>query len=89
MFSRKLAEADIPGVGLGKYYLMPEALTFLQDMARDKVYPYSIPPASREYTYSGEDCPNAKSFLENFVRWTTFCEKYQPEHCELAAGIIR
>jgi hypothetical protein len=23
------------------------------------------------------------------IRWSTFCEKYQPEHCELAAEIIR
>jgi hypothetical protein len=21
--------------------------------------------------------------------WTTFCAKYQPEHCELAAQIVR
>jgi hypothetical protein len=23
------------------------------------------------------------------VRWSTFCEKYEPEHCELAAAIVR
>jgi len=88
-FASQLAEAGIPGAGLGKYYLMPAACTFLDRNARNKVYPYSIPPASRGYTYSADTCPTAKQFLENFIRWSTFCEKYQPEHCELAAQIVR
>lgn len=88
-FARQLVEAGIPGAGLGKYYLMPAACVFLGENARKKVYPYSIPPASREYGYSADSCPNAKNFLEYFIRWTTFCEKYQPEHCELAADIVR
>ncbi len=88
-FGRQLAEAGIPGAGTGKYYLMPAALTFLQEWAREKRYPYSMPPASREYRYSAESCPTAWTFLQNFIRWSTFCEKYQPEHCELAAHIVR
>ena len=88
-FARQLAEAGIPGAGTGRYYLMPAACTFLQENARSKVYPYSIPPASRSYTYSADTCPTARDFLENMIRWTTFCEKYTPEHCELAADIIR
>ena len=48
-----------------------------------------MPPASRSYTYGGDVCPQAKSFLETFVRWSTFCEKYEPEHCDLAAEIVR
>jgi len=83
------AGAGIPGCGQGKYYLMPEALTFLEDSARRKVYPYSMPPASRQYHYGGDSCPTAKAFLENFIRWSTFCEKYEEEHCELAAQIVR
>jgi hypothetical protein len=47
-----------------------------------------MPPASRTYRYSGADCPNATAYLENFIRWSTFCEKYEPEHCALAAEII-
>ena len=53
------------------------------------VYPYSRPPASRTYTYGAEACPNAARFLDTFIRWSSFCEKYQPEHCELAADIVR
>jgi len=88
-FARQLSEAGIPGAGTGKYYLMPAALTFLDEWARDRRYPYSIPPASREYRYGADICPNARDFLETFIRWSTFCEKYRPEHCELAARIVR
>lgn len=88
-FARQLAEAGIHGAGTGKYYLMPAALTFLQENAERKRYPYSIPPASREYSYSADTCPNARDFLETFIRWSTFSDKYQPEHCELAADIVR
>ncbi|NPV07018.1 MAG: hypothetical protein HPY83_11755, partial [Anaerolineae bacterium] len=83
------AEEGIPGAGLGRYYLMPEACTFLQRQAESKEYPYSMPPASREYRYRGEDCPNAQAFLANFIRWSSICARYQPEHCELAAEIVR
>ena len=48
-----------------------------------------MPPASREYTYGAESCPNASAFLDTYVRWSTFCERYEPEHCELAAQIVR
>ena len=88
-FAEQLAQAGIPGAGQGKYYLMPAACTFLTENARNKAYPYSMPPASREYRYNADTCPNAKNFLENWIRWITFSEKYQPEHCELAAKIVR
>jgi perosamine synthetase len=88
-FAAQLAEAGIPGAGTGKYYLMPAALTCLQKKVANKEYPYCMPPASREYVYSGDNCPTAQKFLETFIRWSTFCEKYQPEHCELAATLVR
>ena len=88
-FARQIEEAGIPGAGTGKYYLMPAALTFLDEWARGKRYPYSMPPASREYAYGTETCPTAWEFLRSFIRWSTFCEKYQPEHCALAARIVR
>ncbi len=88
-FAAQLAEAGIPGAGTGRYYLMPDACTFLEENARKGAYPYSIPPASREYRYAADACPTATAFLETWIRWSTFCEKYQPEHCELAAGIVR
>lgn len=87
-FAAKLVEAGIPGAGLGRYYLIPEACTFLEERARAGTYPYSMPPASREYSYI-DMCPTAHAFLQTFIRWSTFCAKYQPEHCELAAAIVR
>ena len=88
-FASQLADRGIPGAGQGKYYLMPAACTFLDRNARDGAYPYSMPPASRMHRYSADTCPNARDFLENFIRWSTFCEKYTPEHCKLAARIIQ
>ena len=88
-FAQQLADGGIPGAGQGRYYLMPEACTFLDESARLKRYPYSMPPASREYRYDSDTCPTAHGFLKNWIRWSTFCEKYQPQHCELAAEIIR
>jgi perosamine synthetase len=88
-FAAQCAEAGIPGASTARYYLLPAACTFLEENARAGVYPYSQPPASRAYHYGGDTCPNAQAYLENWIRWTTFCEKYQPEHCELAAKIVR
>jgi dTDP-4-amino-4,6-dideoxygalactose transaminase len=88
-FAQQIIDAGIPAAGQGKYYLMPAALTFLQKQAAAKEYPFSMPPASRAYAYSGDNCPNAQAFLANFVRWSSFCAKYQPEHCELVADIVR
>jgi dTDP-4-amino-4,6-dideoxygalactose transaminase len=87
-FAQQLAEAGIPGAGMGEYYLMPSACTFLNENASKKIYPYSMPPASREYIYNVDSCPNARDFLKTWIRWTTFCEKYQPEHCQLAADVV-
>lgn len=88
-FGAQCAEAGIPGIGTARYYLMPEGLTFLNENAQAGVYPYSTPPATHRYTYDETTCPTAHAFLENFLRWSTFCEKYEPEHCELAAAIVR
>jgi hypothetical protein len=88
-FGQQLAEAGIPGAGTGLYYLMPAACTFLDERARARRYPYSQPPASREYRYSADTCPSAKEYLSRWIRWSSFCEKYQPEHCELAAALVR
>lgn len=87
-FAEQLLKAGIPGAGTGKYYLMPLALTFLQRNAAQKRYPYSTPPASRAYRYDETTCPTAWKFLQTWIRWATFCEKYTAEHCELAARIV-
>jgi len=76
----------IPGASAAQYYYIPESLTFLEDNARNKVYPYSL--TSREYHYGTDTCPEAWKFVQNWIRWSTFCEKYTEEHCELAAHWI-
>jgi len=88
-FAAQLAAAGIPGAGTGRYYLLPDACTFLQQRAARGVYPYSIPPASRRHRYGAAACPTARNFLETWIRWSSFCERYEPEHCELAAAIVR
>lgn len=88
-FAAQLAEAGIPGAGMGAYYLMPEACTFLEDYARAGRFPFSRPPASREYHYGADRTPVAAEFLRRFIRWSTICEKYTAEHCEIAAQIVR
>jgi dTDP-4-amino-4,6-dideoxygalactose transaminase len=88
-FGDQLAAEGLTGAGIGNYYLMPEALTFLNENAQAHRYPYSKPPASRDYRYDETTCPTAHDHLQTMVRWSTFCEKYEPEHCELAAAIVR
>jgi len=87
-FARQLAEAGIPGAGTARYYLMPEACTFLAENARKRVYPYSMPPASRGYEYGPGTCPSAHAFLQTLIRWATFCEKYTDADCRRAAEIV-
>jgi dTDP-4-amino-4,6-dideoxygalactose transaminase len=88
-FAAQLRDEGIPGAGTARYYLLPEACTFLQEWAVEKKYPYSVPPASREYRYGAETCPNAAGFLETFIRWASFCEKYTEEDCEYVGEIVR
>ena len=84
----QLNHAGIPGVGMGKYYLMPAAMPFLADNVVNNVYPFSTPPASRKYEYSENTCPDAKTFLDTWIRWS-WTEKYTPEHIEYIAKLIR
>lgn len=88
-FAEQLAAAGIPGAGTAPYYLMPEACVFLDQYARADRFPFSRPPASREYHYGAESTPVAAEFLRRFIRWSTLCEKYTDEHCDIAAQIIR
>ena len=87
-FGNQLSAAGIPGAGMGEYYLIPACCVFLEQNARQGTYPYSKPPATRDYTYSADSCPTARDFLKTFIRWSTFCEKYTEEHCLIAAEIV-
>ncbi|MCD6359310.1 MAG: aminotransferase class V-fold PLP-dependent enzyme [Armatimonadetes bacterium] len=88
-FAEQLVEEGIPGAGMGEYYLMPEACTFLGRWAAEGRYPYSKPPASRDYVYGADSCPTARDFLRTWIRWSSFCEKYTEDDCHLAADIVR
>ncbi len=88
-FAKECADMGLTGAGTGRYYLMPPACTFLAESAANKVYPFSMPPASHTYDYSADSCPNARDFLETFVRWSSFCEKYTEEHVEMAVEIVK
>ena len=88
-FAQQIREAGIPGASTARYYLMAECFTFLDRNARNKVYPYSMPPASREYRYGIDSCPEAWKFLQTWIRWATFCEKYTEDHCELVQRIVQ
>ncbi len=83
----RLKDGGIPGVGMGRYYLMPAAMPFLADQAAQREYPYSLHPNVR-YSYGADTVPNAKAFLDTWIRWF-WTEKYRPAHIEHIASIIR
>jgi dTDP-4-amino-4,6-dideoxygalactose transaminase len=87
-FARQLGEAGIPDVGMGRYYLMPVAIRFLREWAQAGRYPFCRPPASRIPDYSAEAVPNARDFLETWIRWF-WTEKYTEAHVEHIARLIR
>ncbi len=88
-FGTQVSAGGIPGASPMRYYLLPVALPFLDEAARQRRFPYSQPPASRAYRYDAASCPNAHGILERFIRWSSFCDKYEPHHCEQAAAIVR
>ena len=59
-FAQQLVDAGIPGAGTARYYLIPACCTFLEESARMRTYPYSLPPASREYHFGADSCPTAR-----------------------------
>ncbi|GMW01347.1 MAG: hypothetical protein AMXMBFR84_24840 [Candidatus Hydrogenedentota bacterium] len=85
-FALTLADAGVPGAGIANYYLMADGLVLLHD--RRGQYPYSVPPASKEPVYGEAVCHTGREFLRTFIRWSSFCEKYQSHHCELAANLV-
>jgi hypothetical protein len=87
-FAAQMHAAGILGSGLARYYLMPAGAQFLQRQAEEKIYPFSMPPASREYSYRADNCPNAKELLDRFVRWI-ISDQYTGEHCEMIVDIVR
>lgn len=88
-FGEQCDKAGLSGASTARYYLMPDALTYLHDLSSQGKWPFSQPPASRAHRYSGDTTPNARTFMETFIRWTSFCEKYTDEHAAAAVEIVR
>jgi dTDP-4-amino-4,6-dideoxygalactose transaminase len=87
-FADQMVQAGMAGVGLGRYYLMPVALRFLAENCTKGVYPFCTPPASRLPDYSADRCPNARNFLDNWIRWF-WTEKYNADHVHFMASVIK
>ncbi len=87
-FADELKERGVPGAGMGRYYLMPAALPFLAEEAEARRFPYSEIRDPGNHTYSAEAVPNAKAFLDTWIRWP-WTEKYTETHIEHSADIIR
>ena len=87
-FAAQVEAGGIEGTGMGRYYLMPAGVPFLNEMAQAKKFPYCKPPASYDYVYSGDDVPHAQAFLDRWIRWF-WTEKYTEQHVEIMADIIR
>ena len=87
-FATQVEAAGFTGAGQGKYYLMPAAMTFLQEWADEKRGPFAGSAASVQYSYSADTCPVARDFLENWVRSCSISEKWEAEHVEILAEII-
>lgn len=86
-FATQIEKAGFTGAGQGKYYLMPAAMTFLQEWVDEGRMPFSNSSA-KEYSYSADNCPVARDFLENWVRSCSITEKWEEEHVEILAEII-
>ncbi len=82
-----MAWAGIPGIGHGA--LLPHARRLHIPGGERPRWTVPLLPTHRLPRVPLDSCPTAKGFLEHFIRWSTFCEKYQPEHCELAAELVR
>ena len=86
-FATQVEQAGFTGAGQGKYYLMPAAMTFLQEWVDEGRFPYSKPTANA-YSYSADSCPVARDFLENWVRSCSISEKWEEEHVEILGEIV-
>ncbi|MCL2516980.1 MAG: DegT/DnrJ/EryC1/StrS family aminotransferase [Oscillospiraceae bacterium] len=73
-FADACVQKGFTGLGTGYYYLLPEACTFLHGLFG--------------YDYNISQYPNAVDYLSNFLRWSTFCEKYTEKDCELVYSIV-
>jgi dTDP-4-amino-4,6-dideoxygalactose transaminase len=87
--AEKVREKGLGNIGMGKYYLMTDAIAFLKKNVRNKVYPYSLPGCPGEDIYNGEkQTPNAKKFLDTFIRWS-WTEKYTEKHVDIMYNMIK
>lgn len=88
-FGVQVHEAGLSGASTARYYLMPAALPFLTEKATRRQFPYSAEQTTHTHRYDASTTPNAARFLDTFIRWVSFCEKYTDEHSDMAIEIVR
>ena len=85
----QLKTSGIASCGLGRYYVLPMGVPFLESNVENAVFPFSLPPASQKVDYEASRiCPHAVKFMSRFIRWF-WTEKYSPENIAHMAQIIR
>lgn len=88
---KAMAAEGLPGIGSGRYYLVPDSHDLLNDLRH--TYDSGVSPGGRpdQYfgrRYSAADTPNAKWYVDHMLRFP-FTEKYDRGDVEDIARIIR
>ncbi|HOX39866.1 MAG TPA: DegT/DnrJ/EryC1/StrS family aminotransferase [Candidatus Brocadiia bacterium] len=86
-FAAQVDSEGIAGAGVARYYLLPASISFLRENVESGRYPFCCPPSSRTWDYTADSCPNARDFLETWIRWT-WTEKYEERHVGIMRDII-
>jgi perosamine synthetase len=84
-----LVAEGLPG-GTGRYYLLPEALTYLRDrghMYGQSPFPFDYFPAHDVPVYGSEACPVAREHLSQVFRWP-WTDRYTERDVDDMASMI-
>jgi len=89
--ARAMAAEGLPGIGSGRYYLVPDSHDLLNDLRRTYsagALPGGVPDTYFGRRYCAADTPNAKWYVDHMLRFP-FTEKYSKRDLEDIARIIR
>ena len=87
--ARALVAEGLPG-GTGRYYLLPESLTYLRDqghMYGRSPFPFDYFPAQDVPAYGAEACPVARRHLSEVFRWP-WTDRYSERDVDDMAAMI-
>ena len=82
-----LTNEGINNIGTCRYFLMPDGLEFIHEMAAKRQGPYGLTDKTYDYD-AGRITPNARNFLSTWIRWF-WTEEYTERHIEFIAKAIR